>query len=254
MKLSNPISLLRVLVFVLTLAASVAHADALHPASLDATKHLDAGKNYFRNRDFKQAVEEFKAGALIERAPIFDLNLAQAYRELGDYKAAIWHYRQFLREYTIADDYIDGAKEKLSEAERLLAQQDALSAQEPKASTPVSPTPRPQVATERWYHDWFGWSVTGVGVAAAVTGVLFLNNASDINDQANRTSNQQDSAALHDRADTRSLIGDAFLIAGAAAAVTGIIKLAVPPSEPPADVAHWSIGVSPTGVVVFGQF
>lgn len=48
-------------------------------------------------REFDGAVKEYKAGALIESAAIFDYNLGQCYRQLGKYADAIWHYERCLR-------------------------------------------------------------------------------------------------------------------------------------------------------------
>src|SRR5690349_7516641 len=78
-------------------SVAIAGKPLARPASREACDHLDRGNNLYHTRDFDQAVAEYKAGSLIEPAPVFDFNLAQAYRQLGKYKEAIWHYERFLK-------------------------------------------------------------------------------------------------------------------------------------------------------------
>lgn len=76
---------------------TTAHADALaKPTNVVAREHLATGNRYFRLREFEKAVEEYKAGAVREDAPVFYWNLGQCYRQLGHYADAIWHYERFL--------------------------------------------------------------------------------------------------------------------------------------------------------------
>lgn len=53
------------------------------PAKREAREHLDRGNRLYHTRSFDEAIVEYKAGALIEPATVFDYNLAQAYRQLG---------------------------------------------------------------------------------------------------------------------------------------------------------------------------
>src|SRR5262245_21764856 len=66
------------------------------PADAKAADHLAQGNRHYRVREFDKAIEEFKAGALIEDAPVFLYNLGQSYRQLGRYEDAIWHYERFV--------------------------------------------------------------------------------------------------------------------------------------------------------------
>ena len=86
------------LVLVLICASdALADKDPLaKPSNLRAAEHLTTGNRHYRVREFERAIEEFKAGALIEDAPIFLYNLGQAYRQLGKYEDAIWHYERFV--------------------------------------------------------------------------------------------------------------------------------------------------------------
>jgi hypothetical protein len=49
------------------------------------------GNRLYGIRSFDQAIEEYKAGVLVEAAPVFDYNLGQCFRQLGKYQEAIWH-------------------------------------------------------------------------------------------------------------------------------------------------------------------
>lgn len=90
----------RALAFIVLLSpmlASVVHADSLaKPTNVVAREHQTTGNRYYRLREFEKAIEEYKAGAFKEDAPVFYYNLGQSYRQLGRYKDAIWHYERFL--------------------------------------------------------------------------------------------------------------------------------------------------------------
>src|SRR5262245_31421413 len=77
--------------------ATTARADPLgKPNNPAAREHLATGTRFYRVRASETAVEEYKAGAVKEDAPVFYYNLGQCYRQLGRYEDAIWHYERFL--------------------------------------------------------------------------------------------------------------------------------------------------------------
>ena len=77
--------------------ATTARGDALaKPTNPIAYEYLTAGNRLYRLREFEKAIEEYKAGAVREDAPVFYYNLGQCYRQLGRYDDAIWHYQRFL--------------------------------------------------------------------------------------------------------------------------------------------------------------
>src|ERR1041384_1339104 len=87
-----------VVLFVNFLAGNVASAGKplARPTKHEAREHLDRGNKLYNLRSFDEAIVEFKAGAIIEPVPVFDYNLGQAYRQLGKYQDALWHYDRFL--------------------------------------------------------------------------------------------------------------------------------------------------------------
>jgi hypothetical protein len=239
------------------------------PTSKEALEHLAKGSKLYGVGEWAKAADEYKAGALIEEAPIFDYDLGQAYRQAGEYKLAIWHYKRFLKAYTTPGPRMDSVQKFIADMQAELDQkarkeeptepasvQSGSAASEPAKP---SPTPVPPVAIvpherEHWYEDWFGWGLAGTGVVGVAVGGALLLDASSLNDQANHTVAQQEAQALHDKADTRSLLGTVIGIGGLGLVATGAIKLAVHPSEPATQTASWSLGVSSHGVFVFGRF
>lgn len=257
---------------VVATTAGAAFADdpsIARPTAKAALAHLEEGNKLYKVRDFAKAAEEYKAGALVEPAPIFDYNLGQCYRQAGDYKAAIWHYKQFLQVYTTPGPRLDSVQKFIAQMQAELDQQarkeeptePAPSAGSGGATTPPQPVvvapvqqAAPEGPTERWYQDWFGWGLAGTGVVGVAVGTGLLLDASSINDEANHTSNQQQQTALHQKADTRSLLGTVIGIGGIGLLATGVIKLAVHPHASPSRASALDVGVSPNGVFVFGRF
>jgi tetratricopeptide (TPR) repeat protein len=77
--------------------AETAYANPLaKPTNAVARDHLTTGNRLYRVREFEKAIEEYKAGAVRQDAPVFYYNLGQCYRQLGRYEDAIWHYERFL--------------------------------------------------------------------------------------------------------------------------------------------------------------
>ena len=244
-------------VWLISAFATTVHADnVMKPTDTRALKHLTAGDLYYRRlHDFEKAIEEYKAGALREDAPVFSYNLGQCYRMLGRYKDAIWHYERFLErgkprgEYeALVQKFIAEMKDEL---ERASMKQPASSS--PDRSTPlsVSAVPIATARNPRWYEDTFGWGMAGAGVVAVgASGLMFLS-ASRLNDQANSEPNQRAQGELRDSSDTRQLLGTVIGIGGAALIVTGVVKLAINGYD---GTRGSSLGISSNGVTLFGRF
>lgn len=249
-------------------AKALADDEIAKPSTATARDKLTAGTRLYRVREFEKAIEEYKAGALTEDAPVFYYNLGQCYRQLGKYEDAIWHYQRFLdRAPTAPRKYRDAAegfiKEMKAELEkRAMTSQPTEPAPDGKSTPPPSPPAahedKPSVvasaATEPWYADAFGWGLTGTGVVAtSVSGYLLLN-ASDLEDDANHEPSQETQRALRDKASQRRLAGTIVGVVGVGALVTGIIKLAIAPKRESTTTAALDVGVSSNGVFVMGRF
>ncbi|MEP6864173.1 MAG: tetratricopeptide repeat protein [Deltaproteobacteria bacterium] len=159
-----------------------------------AQEHLSQGNKLYRLRDFDKAIEEYKAGALKEDAPVFLYNLGQCYRQLGKYEDAIWHYERFLSRAqptgdmrTAVEDFVKQMKSELDK--KAMSQPPTEPAPEPKpkleaARQPVAP--QPVAPVDPWYADGLGWTFAGAGLLATGIGGYLLLDANDLYDECER--------------------------------------------------------------------
>jgi tetratricopeptide (TPR) repeat protein len=243
------------------------------PTNREAREHLDRGNRLYNTRSFDEAIVEFKAGTLVEPASVFDYNLGQAYRQLGKYKEAIWHYERFLNYGKPDGELLDAVNAFLKEMRTQLANRaltmpptepaplTANGGTEPAAvrATPSSesrglssggnerPTPTGT--------DWLGWGMAGTGLAAmAGAGALFLSS-SHLIDQANGEPDTRLRNQLHDQAGTRNTVGLVVGIGGFGLATTGILKLVLHTHETQhPNSATLGIGITGNGAFVVGRF
>lgn len=236
------------------------------PHAEEALTHLARATKLYNVRSFEEAAAEYKAGALVESAPIFDYNLGQCYRQLGKYKEAIWHYERFVKESPETTDHdlaVQGFITQMkAELEKKAMTAPPTEAAPTSSSTTIQPLPQPaklvpptgETDVEPWYADGFGWGLAGTGVVAVATsGVLFLD-ASSINSDANDSMSQSARDSLHSKADTRSLVATIIGIGGVGLLATGIVKLAIHPTVQARPTNSWNIGISASGLEVFGRF
>jgi tetratricopeptide (TPR) repeat protein len=236
--------------------SAAAQADPLaRPASPEARDHLIHGNRLYGVRSFEEAVAEYRAGALIEPAPVFDYNLGQCFRHLGKYQEAIWHYERFLSRGNPQGELLDAVH-------GFIAQMNTELDKQAMTRPPPDPAPPPRIhlhderpvgRTEAWYEDGFGWGLAGVGFASVAVGGGLLINAASLGGEADTTTNQQLRDRLKDKEHTRNLLGTVIGIGGAGLLATGVVKLAMYPKEP-SRITSWNVAVSATGVMVFGKF
>lgn len=231
------------------------------PTKPEAVAHFKQGNAHYKVRDFEKAVEEYKAGALIEASAIFDYNLGQCYRQLGKYEDAIWHYERYLRSGIATAQELDSIKNWITQMKAEMEQQ--AKSTPPTEPATMQPESQPaiiqplavQKTVEPWHHDAFGWGVTGAGVVVGGIGAALLVDAASLRSDANKAPNQQEQNALHDKADTRALAGGIFVAVGGGLLVTGIVKLAIHDHEAPSTTStSWMIGLSPNGMFASGRF
>lgn len=261
------VAVLCVLVAGPTLA--VAEEEIAKPTTPAAQEHLTKGVRLYRLGDFEEAIKEYKAGALVEEAAIFYYNLGQSYRKLGNYDKAIWNYQRFLDRakplpaaYKVA---VEGfIREMTAEKEQAARNTPPTGPAPGPNETPVSANSvasAPQVVTvvepgEPWYADRVGWGIAATGVVSSSVAIWLVLDAKGLDDDADAQSSQAKQVELHDRADSRRLAGTIIGVAGGAALVAGIIKLAVTPSarEQPVKASSADIGVWRHGLAVMGRF
>jgi tetratricopeptide (TPR) repeat protein len=249
----------QIAIMVASLMATVSRVSLADPmakiAKLGARQHYEKGNKLYKLGAFDEAIAEYKAGALIEPAPQFDYNLAQANRQAGHYREALWHYDRFLVTGQPTGELRDSV---IIYMEQMRAQLEskgkATSPPEPtqSASGPPSRPVRHDEATHG-HHDWLGLTVTAAGtIGLGTAGYLFLR-ASQLNDQVDRELVQQQRIQLRDSAHTRVVAGTITASVGAVAVIVGLVRLALHHDEPSSAAAWW---ITPTsdGMMVWSRF
>lgn len=229
------------------------------PSSTIAREHLSQGNKLYRVREFEKAIEEYKAGAITDDAPVFAYNLGQCYRQLGKYEDAIWHYERFLSranpsgEFRVSvESFVTQMKnEREHKAMSQPPTEPAPAASLPTASIVSLPT-KSMASTEPWSADLIGWGMFGGGILAGGIGGYFLLNASDLNDQANAEPRSDVRALLRDKADSRQTVGLITSVAGLGLLTAGLVKLALYDHAP--TTTAWRIMPNGNGLAVFGSF
>jgi tetratricopeptide (TPR) repeat protein len=256
-------------------SAAFAGDPLARPASREAREHLDRGNKLYNVRSFDEAITEFKAGALIEPAPVFDYNLGQAYRQLGKYQDALWHYDRFMKYGGPTGELRDAVTSFMAEMRAHLANRaltmpptgpappdrapDPATSARSTAPTELSATRTGNVEPanqpeRRDTRDWIGWSLTGGGVVAlGVSGVL-LYRASSLHNQAKTELDARARNDLYDQVSTRNTAGIVVGVGGLVLTAAGVIKLALYGHRPASSSALLDVGVMNHGVFVLGQF
>lgn len=258
---------------------SSAHADNIRKPTNPAAKARGiSADRLYKAGEFEKAIEELKAALVLEPSPVFQYNLGQCYRQLGDYQRAIWHYEQFLSHGMPEGDLklrVDGfIKQMTDELTKQAMRQPPTG---PLEQEPTKPAPLPQQDRqalthvidpgEPWYRDNVGWVLAGAGLVGGGASVGLFLNADGLKDDANSTTDQQLSRELRSRADDRRLIATFVGIAGGAILATGIVKLALYPKDRERRVQNdllmsrrrarptsLDVGLTRSGVVVMGRF
>ena len=144
-------------------SARVAHAD--DPAMRAAKRHYERGQKLFALQKFDDALEQYQKAYDAKPIPDFLFNIGQCHRNLGDYEAAIFSFKRYLKldpetanrekvEQLIADLE---EKQAASDAKRLGLRKERRDRSPPPADDPV-------------YKKWWFW--TGVVVVGGAAGGL----------------------------------------------------------------------------------
>lgn len=251
------------------------------PKNHDAREHLKRGGRLYNNQDFKAAIDEFKAGALAEPCATFDYDLGQSYRQLGQYKEALWHYQRFLDNGKPTGEVLQAVNAWIAEMQAHLANaartmppmepapdatQEAPAAPR-AAANPAQPAAQ-QTATQhdvgihhatpddgsRGSVNWLGWTAAVGGVAVLGSSGYLLLRASNLDGQANMNIDNRTRIDLHDQAGTRRLAGAIVGVGGVALTATGIYLLATSRHQDRSTTASLDVGITGHSVIVFGRF
>lgn len=168
----SPAGLLLALVLALAALFGAAPARAEDADTKAAKKHFQRGEKLFNLGKFDDALAEYEAAYEKKPLPGFLYNIAQCHRNLGNYKQAIFGYRNYLRQVPDAAnrEAVEALIDELEAEQR--AREDA-AARERLDHQP--PPPSPRAAHPPLYKR--GWFWGGVAAVAAVTvGVVVLTS------------------------------------------------------------------------------
>lgn len=154
------------------------HAYADDPGERAAKRAYDRGKKLFELQKFEDALEQFQKAYDAKPIPDFLFNIGQCQRNLGDYQAAVFSFKKFLKldpeteKREKVEELIEDLERKIDEGntERL-----NLKKKQPK------PEPDPETGDRPVYKKWWFW--TGVAVVGVGAGVgIYLATRSNAPD------------------------------------------------------------------------
>lgn len=204
------------------------------PLSPAARAHLERGNKLYAIRSFDQAIEEYKAGALLEDTPVFQYNLAQAYRITGRYQEALWHYERFvmrtepsgpLRE--AIDRFTMQMRAEIERAAMKEPPTGVAPTQRDEREVDTAPYAKTQEAQDPWYGDYFGWVLAASGLAISGASIYFFLDAQDSDERALTEVREVERRNLKSSARDSRRLGYAFAAIGIGTTSLGVIKLAV---------------------------
>lgn len=198
------------------------------PTNPVALEHFQSGNRLFRVREFDKAIAEYKAGALREDAPVFQYNLAQAYRMAGRHEEALWHYENFLGRLPAGDP-------NRAKVEELMAQVKAenerhapappvptVSSNAPIALSSSSSVHAPVTQKASGNRSSLPWILTGSAALLAGGSAIAINIwAKDTYDDAKRAEVQTERNSLEGSANSRR-----HLAQGLAIGTAGLVGVA----------------------------
>jgi tetratricopeptide (TPR) repeat protein len=181
-------------VVLLMMVGRGAQADEAAKKRAEAKLHYEAGDRAFRLGDFDRAISEFKASYDLSGVPLLLYNVAQAYRQKGDNKQALFFYQQYLAAGGGDDPESRRVAEKRVEELKVAIEKQ----QKAQEAPPIGTTP-PAINSPHVEHQFFtrgpndrelrhartlkvaGYATGGFGVLALGLGGAFVGLASNEN-------------------------------------------------------------------------
>ena len=157
--------LIAALAFLLLVGAGSRPASAEDKATRTARKHYEKGQKLFALRRFDEALVAYEAAFEAKPLPGFLFNIGQCHRNLGDYDAAIFTFRKYLKAAPDADNR-EAVLELLDELEQLKEEEEA--AKHARILEPPPGPEKPPGESRPIYKKWWFWggvaAVAGAGV------------------------------------------------------------------------------------------
>jgi tetratricopeptide (TPR) repeat protein len=252
----------RRLLFLATLAGSAAaaadaSADPAGESSAQTAlvnKLTDDGLALYSAHDYRRAVEKFMAAYAMDPDPNLLFNTARCYEQLGDVRAAIEKYENFLAEPGGDPNGRRKAEETLASLRKAKAGGSAARPASRDASHADTSSSSGRTSGPPW--TTLGWISLSVGVAAGTAGtIVYLFGKSD-QDQVTGTPGygqaakmqianitQASAQELVDRGNTKKIIGEILWGTGGAALVGAVTFFLLRRGSAESSV---SVGFAPT--------
>lgn len=157
--MTSPARLLLVLIVTL-IAVRVAHAE--DPSTKSAKRHFDRGQKLFNLGKFDEALDEYQQAYEAKEIPAILFNIGQCYRNLGDYDAAVFSFKKYLKLEPDADNR-EQVEEYITELE---TEQEKGNSKKFKLDKKKE---EPVETASPVYKKWWFW--TGIAVVGVVGGV-----------------------------------------------------------------------------------
>jgi tetratricopeptide (TPR) repeat protein len=156
-------------------SARVAYADDDDAATRTAKRYYNRGQKLFALQKFDDALEQFQKAFDAKPIPEFLFNIGQCHRNLGDYEAAIFSFKRYLKLDPEAPNR-EKVEELIEELEEKQAAGESKKRRLGKDDDEDTPPP-PPAAGSPFYKKWWFWTGVavvgvggGVGIYAATSG------------------------------------------------------------------------------------
>ena len=162
--MSVPVPRLLLVLLVTVLAARIAYAD--DPETRAAKRYFARGEKLFALGRFDEAIEQYQKAYDAKPLPDFLFNIGQCHRNLGDFEAAIFSFKKYLKLAPDAENR-DQVEEYIAELE---VEQERKNARKLRLDERTRDRPeRPPPGEPPVYKKWWFW--TGLAVVGAAGGV-----------------------------------------------------------------------------------
>lgn len=154
-------------------------AYAEDPGERAARRHYERGQKLFNLQKFEEALDQFQKAFDAKPFPGFLYNIGQCHRNLGDYDAAIFSFKRYLKLEPEADnreqveELIDELEQKKAEAET-----ERLQLGKRKKEPEEDPERRESEGAPVYKKWWFWTGIAAVSVAGGV-GIYYATKSSD---------------------------------------------------------------------------
>ena len=183
-----------------------------------AKKHIDAATEAHQAGKYDVALTELQTAYALDPQPDLMYAIGQVQVKLNNCPEAIQSYQKFLESKP-------GEEPAAAANEAIKTCQDQLAAAQPPPPPPPEPVkppppPPPKPEPTQFYQDPLGDALVGVGVAAAVTGVIFYVGARGKLDDADKATTYAQQQTLVDDAHSKRTIS--LVLGGGGVAAIGV--------------------------------